>query len=233
MVLLAAALWQASTCCQGHKWQSQAGVLWLRIRGIAPHYSERRVGQSGWFRMTRHAENINGGRRETVRLETCEMQWKVHCSFHSLPSPCTVAVLRFDLIPKVLRLPKPPFHLTLVIWNIFSFKPQLWLKTKARLSQRAGFLSPAFENSSRQIMVNKCTKGSLCAYAGQLSSKRRPTTANDKVLWCMRVRQIAQISVCVLFCLSARLFPLTRFSLLYFNINELQMGKLIISDNYW
>lgn len=64
---------------------------------------------------------------------------------------------------KAQWLPQPRFHLTLLIWNISSFKLVLWLKTKGRLSQRAGFLPPAFENSSQQIMVNKSTKRfSLC-----------------------------------------------------------------------
>lgn len=156
------------------------------------------------------------------------MQRKLHCVFTAFSY--IVVVLRFDLIPKVLQLPKPPFHLTLVIWNIFSFKPGLWLKTKGRLSQRAGFHTPAFENGLQQIMVNKYTKASPCAYAGQFSSKRWPILANNKVLWCMWPQQIAQISVYVLFsCFLSRCL----ISSLYFNINQLQMEKRIISDNYW
>lgn len=173
-------------------------------------------------------DHVSGWERATIKGKTCKMQWKVHCISPAFSH--IVVALWFDLIPKVPLLPKPPFHLTLVIWNIFSFKPELWLKTKACLSQRAGFLSTAFENSSRQIMVNKCTEGFLCAYAGQLSSKRQPTMANNKVLWCMWARQTAQISVCVLFpCVLSRWLV----SPPYVNINQLQMGKLIISDNYW
>lgn len=90
-------------------------------------------------------------------------------------SPAQQCVWGLMWFLKVPSLPKPPFHLTQVIWNIFSFKLGLWLKTKGRLSQRAGFLLPAFEKCSQQIMVNKCTKASARAYAGQLASKHWST----------------------------------------------------------
>lgn len=112
-------------------------------------------------------------------LFSCDRLSKTLCEtvksslfFHSFFQLCFWGLIWFL---KALRLPKHPFHLTLVIWNIFSFKPGLWLKTKGCLSQRAGFLPLAFENSLQQIMVNKCTKASPCVYAGQLSSKCWPT----------------------------------------------------------
>lgn len=73
---------------------------------------------------------------------------------------------------KAPRPCKPPFHLTRAIWNNFALKAGLWLKTKGCLSQRAGFLPPAFEKRSQQIMVNKWTKVSPCADAGRLASKQ-------------------------------------------------------------
>lgn len=81
--------------------------------------------QSGQFR-TFHAENINGnlyfrmGKWYKAKLAKCNEKFIVFLQLFP-----TVVVLRFDLIPKVLQLPKPSFHLTLVIWNIFSFKPGL------------------------------------------------------------------------------------------------------------
>lgn len=77
---------------------------------------------------------------------------------------------------KAPRPCKPPFHLTRAIWNNFALKAGLWLKTKGCLSQRAGFLPPAFEKRSQQIMVNKWTKASPCADAGRPASKRRSKT---------------------------------------------------------
>lgn len=87
---------------------------------------------------------------------------------------CFWGLIRFLKAP---RPPKPPFHSTLVSWNIFffpSFKLGLWLKTKGRLSQRARLLLPALRNCSQQITVNTRTKASSCA--GQLTSKH-PSTA--------------------------------------------------------
>lgn len=127
---------------------------------------------------------------------------------------------------KVPWLPKPPFHLTLVIWNIFSFKLGLWLKTKGRLSQRAGFLPPAFENCSQQIMVNKCTKASPCAYAGQLASKRRSTMwqTTKRCDACGHNKWHWSVSVLC----SCACFPSASFPCFTSNISQSQMGKLSI-----
>lgn len=82
---------------------------------------------------------------------------------------------------KAPRPCKPPFHLTRAIWNNFALKAGLWLKTKGCLSQRAGFLPPAFEKRSQQIMVNKWTKASPCADAGRPASKRRSKTTQTRM----------------------------------------------------
>lgn len=158
---------------QGHELQRQAQTCLISAQSynVKPFQEMLRSTQSRAF----HTENLS---KPCVRMGEV-LLGQTLCNVRNLLfswlSPAEQCVRGLMCFLKVPSLPKPPFHLTQVIWNIFSFKVGLWLKTKGRLSQRADFLPPAFEKRSQPIMVNNCTKASARAYAGQLASKHWST----------------------------------------------------------
>lgn len=96
------------------------------------------------------------------------------------PAFSCIAVF-FDLIPKSTAAASTSFSFDSSHLKHFLIQTRALIKNKGPLISKSWVSSPpAFECSLQQIMVNKCTKALPCAYAGQRSSKHRPSMPTTK-----------------------------------------------------